>query len=241
LNGEKEKRMSTIFSSRRSYSRRLIIVNFAVLLFLVAVPVGAQTAIRVAPFRSVELHSGGEVILRHGSNQRVTLLKGDADCARVTTDGVGRLVIDKYSAQCHRKYDLQVEVVAPQFADVAVNDGGHISSVGYFPRQPAIRTAVRNGGSVDVRRIPADKVVASVAQGGRILVTPQTVLTASVANGGLITYWGEPRVEKSVQNGGAINKGTATDFHEPISEASTCVSEGSKPASGSGQRRSWIF
>jgi hypothetical protein len=210
-------------------------------MFVIAGPVAAQTVIRVSSFRSVELHSGGEVFLRHGSTQRVTLLKGDADCTRVTTDDAGRLVIEKYSAQCHRKYDLQVEVVAPQFAEVAVNDGGHINSIGDFPRQREIRTAVRNGGSVDIRSIPADTVIASVAQGGRILVTPQTVLTASVADGGQISYWGEPHVEKSIQHGGAINKGTAADLNEPLSEAPTCLSERSIPASTSGRRRSWIF
>jgi len=84
-------------------------------------------------------------------------------------------------------------------------------------------------------------VIASVAQGGRILVTPQTVLTASVADGGQISYWGEPRVEKSIQHGGAINKGTAADLNEPLSEAPTCLSERSTPASTSGRRRSWIF
>jgi hypothetical protein len=89
--------------------------------------------------------------------------------------------------------------------------------------------------------MPADRVIASVEQGGRILVTPQAVLSASVANGGQITYWGEPRVEKSIQNGGAINKGTAADLKEPLSEASTCVNERSTPAPASGRPRSWIF
>lgn len=233
--------MSSILKSGLSAPRTLGIANLVVLLFVAAVPVVAQTAIRVASFRSVELHNGGEVILRHGSTQRVTLLKGDADCARVMTDDAGRLVIEKYSAQCHRKYDLQVEVIAPHFADVAVNDGGHINSIGDFPRQEEIRTAVRNGGSVDIRSIPADRVIASVAQGGRILVTPQTVLSASVANGGQINYWGEPRVEKSIQHGGAINKGTATDLNEPGSETNSCVNERTTPVSTSGRRRSRIF
>ena len=233
--------MSTILQSRLNAPLALGIATLAVMLFVIAVPVAGQTPIRVAPFRSIELHSGGEVVLRHGATQRVTLLKGDADCARVMTDGAGRLVIEKYSAECHRKYDLQVEVVAPQFAEVAVNDGGHINSIGDFPRQPQIRTAVRNGGSVDLRSMPADKVIASVAQGGRILVMPQTMLTASVADGGQITYWGEPRVEKSIQHGGAVTKGTAADLNEPLSEGSTCVSERRTPAPTSGRRRSWIF
>jgi len=157
------------------------------------------------------------------------------------TDGAGRLVIEKYGFQCHRKYDLQLEVVAPEFAEVAVNDGGHINSIGDFPGQPEIRTAVRNGGSVDVRSIPADKVIASVEQGGRILVTPQTHLSASVADGGQIAYWGEPRVEKSIQHGGAINKGTDADLNEPGPETSTCVNERSTPASTSSCPRGRIF
>ena len=233
--------MPIILQCRLKSSRTSVIITLAVLLFVIAAPGAAQTVIRVAPFRAVALHSGGEVLLRHGTTQRVTLLKGDADCARVATDDAGRLVIEKYSPQCHRRYDLQVEVVAPQFEDVAVTDGGHISSFGDFPGQPEIRTAVRNGGSVDIRSIPVDKVFASVAEGGRILVMPQKLLTASIANGGQITYWGEPRVEKSIQHGGAINKGTAADLNEPGSEASTCVSESGTPASTSGRRRSRIF
>jgi putative autotransporter adhesin-like protein len=233
--------MSTTLKGRLNAPRAFGITSLGVLLFVIAVPVAAQTAIRVASFRSVELHSGGEVTLRHGSTQRVTLLKGDADCAKVTTDNAGRLVIEKYGAACHRKYDLQVEVVAPLFAEVAVNDGGHINSVGDFPRQPEIRTAVRNGGSVDLRSIPADRVIASVDQGGRILVTSQTLLSASVADGGKIAYWGEPRVEKSIQHGGAINKGTDADLNEPVSETSTCVNERNTPASTSGRPRGRIF
>src|SRR5215468_3453677 len=104
--------MSAILQRRLNSSGTLVITNLAVLLFVIAAPVAAQTVIRVAPFRSVELHSGGEVVLRHGATQRVTLLKGDADCAKVMTDGAGRLVIEKYGFQCHRKYDLQLEVVA---------------------------------------------------------------------------------------------------------------------------------
>ena len=232
--------MSTILK-RLNPPRTLGIAMLAVLLFVVAAPVAAQTAIPVGSFRSLELHSGGEVILRHASAHSVTLLKGDTDCAKITTDDVGRLLIEKYGAQCHRKYDLQVEVVAPNFAEVVVNDGGHINSIGDFPRQPEIRTAVRNGGSIDIRSIPVDRVIASVSQGGRILVTPQTALSATVANGGQIAYWGEPRVEKSVQNGGMINKGNAADLNEPLSDTSTCVNERSTPASTSGRRRSWIF
>jgi hypothetical protein len=233
--------MSTILKNSRKAKHMLGIANLAVLLFVIAIPVAAQKVIGVGSFRSLELHSGGEVILKHGSTQRVTLLKGDSDCAKVATNDAGRLVIEKYSVQCHRKYDLQIEVVAPNFTDVAVNDGGHINSIGDFPRQSEIRTAVRNGGNIDVRSMPADRVIASVEQGGRILVTPQAVLSASVANGGQITYWGEPRVEKSIQNGGAINKGTAADLKEPLSEASTCVNERSTPAPASGRPRSWIF
>lgn len=233
--------MSATLKDRLNGSRAFGIISLGILLFVIAVPVTAQTAIRVASFRSVELHSGGEVILRHGSTQRVTVLKGDAECAKVTTDDAGRLVIEKYSAQCHRKYDLQVEVVAPQFAEVAVNDGGHINSVGEFPRQLEIRTAVRNGGSVDLRSIPADRVIASVAQGGRILVTSQTLLSASIADGGQIAYWGEPRIEKSIQHGGAINKGTDADLNGPGSQTSTCVNERSTPAPTSGRPRGRIF
>ena len=233
--------MTCILKNRRQVGW-VVGFTLSILMFVMAGPISAQTVMRVGAFRSVELHSGGEVILRHGATQRVTLLKGDTGCARVGTHDGGRLLIEKYNGQCHHRYDLQVEIVAPEFAEVVVSDGGRLYSVGSFPRQREMRTAVRNGGSIDVRTIPADRIQASVEQGGRILVMPQTALSASVANGGQISYWGEPTIEKSIHNGGAVSKGSAAAGDGRDSDTSNCVTKPpSTPAVTSGQRRSWIF
>ena len=194
------------------------IVRLSALLVVVAAPVAAQTVVPVAPFRSVEMHDSGHVILRHGATQRVTLLKGSADCPHFTLADGERLVIDKYKGQCPRGYKLEIEIITPSVAEIVVADGGVIESRGSFPRQAEIKTAVRNGGTIDIRAIVTDRVTASVEEGGQVLTKPQITLSASIASGGRITYWGDAHVESSVRNGGAINKGTATEADKPLSE-----------------------
>jgi hypothetical protein len=205
-------------------SRIPAIVRLSALLIVVAAPAAAQTVVPVAPFRSVELHDGGHVILRHGATQRVTLLKGSTDCPHFTLADGDRLVIDKYKGrgiyqgQCPRGYELEIEIIMPDIAEIFVADGGTIESRGSFPRQAEIKTIVRNGGTIDIRTIVTDRVTASVEEGGRILTMPQVTLSASVASGGQITYWGDARIESSVRDGGTITKGTAAEADKPLSE-----------------------
>ena len=189
-----------------------------VIFLVVAAPVAAQTVISVAPFRSIELHDGGHVILRHGAAQTVTLLKGSLDCAQFTTSDGSRLVIDKYKEQCPGKYELEIEIVTPSIAEILVTDGGMIQSLDSFPAQAEIKTVVRNGGAIDIRTMAADKVAASVEEGGRIFAIPRIALLASIVNGGQISYWGDARIESSVRRGGAVTKGAADDADKPLSE-----------------------
>jgi hypothetical protein len=199
-------------------SRLPAIVRLSALLIVVAAPAAAQTTVPVAPFRSVEMHDGGHVILRHGATQRVTLLKGGVDCPRFTLADGDRLVIDKYKGQCSRGYKLEIEIITPYIDEIVASDGGVIQSRGSFPRQKEIEAAVRNGGTIDIRAIVTDRVTASVEEGGRILTKPQISLSASVASGGEITYWGDAHVESSVRNGGGVIKGTAAEADKPLSE-----------------------
>ena len=194
------------------------ISKLSVIVLVVAASVAAQTEVSVAPFRSIELHDGGHVILRHGATQTVTLLKGSMDCAQFTIADGGWLVIDKYKEQCPRKYELEIEIITPSIAEILVADGGRIQSRGSFPRQAEIKTVVRNGGTIDIRTMAADSFTASVEEGGRIFVMPRIALFASVINGGQITYWGDARVESSVRHGGAVTKGTADETDKPLSE-----------------------
>jgi hypothetical protein len=186
----------------------------------VAASVAAQTVVSVAPFRSIELHDGGHVILRHGETQSVTLLKGSMDCAQFAIADGDRLVIDKYKEQCPRKYEFEIEIITPSIAEILVADGGRIQSRDSFPRQAEIKTVVRNGGTIDIRTMVADSITASVEEGGRIFGMPRIALFANIIDGGQITYWGDARVESSVRHGGAVTKGTADEADKPLSELS---------------------
>jgi len=185
---------------------------------LTPAPAVVQTVVSLAPFSSVELHSGGTAILRYGPTQGVTFLKGSADCTDVTVADGGRLVIESYQHRCPRRHDLEIEIVTPDIARISVAEGGAIQSRGSFPRQAEIRLAVSNGGTIDVRSMAVDSVTASVDSGGRIFAMPQTAMIASVVDGGIITYWGDARVIKSVQGGGVVTRGTAADLDKPLAE-----------------------
>ena len=229
--------LRTIVNTLRVQAAVLFIVTAGSL----AVPVAAQQTISVARFRSVELRNGGSVILRSGQTQQVNLLTGNTDCVQINSDG-GVLVIDKNRGACRGKQQLEIEIVTPKVEEVSVANGGMLQSRGSFPRQAEIKATVTQGGRIDIRSITADRVTASVEQGGRILVTPQVVLSASVANGGQITYWGEPQIQKSIDHGGAISKGGADEADESISKAATCTGKPQTPsAPASGRPRSWIF
>ena len=198
----------------------LAVAQLSALVLTVSAPVSAQTVVPVEPFRSVELRGGGKAILRHGSTQRVTLLKGSTDYTRFTIADGGRLVIEKCEGRCPRGYDLEVEIVTADIDVILATDGGTIQSRGSFPRQAEIGAAVRDGGTIDIRSMALDRVTASVEEGGGIFTMPQIALSASIFNGGQITYWGDARVESSVRQGGVVIKGTAAEADKPLSELS---------------------
>jgi len=196
----------------------LAVIPLAVLGLAMGAPVVAQTVVPLAPFRSVTLRNGGEVILRHSSAQRVTLLKGSTNHTGATIVDGGRLVIDRCESKCPKGYELVVEVLTPEIADIMVMDGGTIRSRGSFPRQAELGVAVEDGGTIDLRSMTVDFVAAAVQDGGRIFIEPQRALVASIARGGGITYWGNPRVTSSVEHGGVVARGTAADADKPLLE-----------------------
>lgn len=194
----------------------LVVILWATHGLAMPAPVVAQTVIPLAPFRSVTLRGGGEVILRHASTQRVTLLKGSTDYSSATIADGGRLVIDRCQSDCPRGYELVVEVLIPEIGDIAVKDGGTIQSHGRFPRQTELGVAVNDGGTIDLRSMTVDVVTAAVQHGGRIFTAPQRALVAHIAQGGGITYWGNPQVTSSVEQGGVVVKGAAADADRPL-------------------------
>src|SRR5690349_1009427 len=79
----------------------------------------ARTVVPVDPFDSIEVQDGGHVLVRQGTPQRVTLVRGDLRGTRIAVDG-RRLVIDSY--ETHRHGDrLEIEVVTPELAAVSVS------------------------------------------------------------------------------------------------------------------------
>lgn len=181
-------------------------------------PLRAQTVVPLAPFRSVTLRGGGEVILRHGPTQRVTLLEGGEDCSRARIVDGDRLVIERLARECTRRHGPTVEVLTPEIAGLVVADGGTIQVRGGFPHQAEIEVAVHDGGTIDLRSLGVDRVNATVRHGGRIFTRPRRDLAASVSQGGNITYWENPRVRSSVRHGGVVMKGEAADAWKALVE-----------------------
>lgn len=166
----------------------------------------AAETINVAPFRSVELRDGGNVTLRAGASQRVTLVEGDTRFTHFTVEQDGQLVIEtRCNASCPRNYRLKIEIESPALHGLAVDEGGSIVAAGTFPAQAEFAAAVNEGGHVDARAISAGRVHAAVNEGGNIMVTASAQLVAAVNGGGVIQYWGNPSsIRRAINDGGVI-------------------------------------
>ena len=174
-------------------------------------------AVQAVGFHEVELRNGGEVVVRHGAGQRVSLVEGDRRTTRIATVN-GRLVIDRCAVRCPRGYRMRVEVVTPSLTALSVADGGSLEAAPGFPRQAAVAASVSSGGVLDIRALAAEDVTASVAHGGLIFTRPARRLSAAVAQGGAITYWGDPDVTRSVRHGGVVARGAAADEGRPLAD-----------------------
>ncbi len=188
--------------------RKPLLLGAAVAALLTAAA-SAQTVVPLAPFKSVGLSGGGEVILKHGTVQSVTLLKGSTQFTRLTVKDDGNLQIDACNNNCPHNYDLQIEIVSPAIAAVAISGGGSIHAEGAFPASPRLEAAVEGGGVIDARAIPAAKVDAAVDGGGAIKVSASASLNAAVSGGGEIKYWGNPSVQQAVSGGGSVSHASA--------------------------------
>ncbi len=175
-----------------------------ILLAAIAAPSAAATPVQVSNFDSVELRGGGQVMLRHGAQQRVTLVSGDPAMTRFTVDADGRLRIDACVRSC-RDYDLRVEIVTPDIEAVAIRGGGRIASDGRFPRRERLAAAISGGGAIDLASLEANHVAASVSGGGLIRINARENLAANVNGGGAITYLGDPTLVSSVNGGGSVS------------------------------------
>lgn len=167
----------------------------------------APKILSLPAFHSIELPSFGHVVLRSGSTQHVTLVKGSLIYSSLRVNGAGVLVVEKCRRTCPRDYQLEVEIELPSVAMLSVNDGGWIRARGTFPQQDAIELAASNGATIDARSIPVDRVTATVDQGGTIFTAARVSLDATVTHGGEIVYWGGARVTQSIEDGGSVEKG----------------------------------
>ena len=176
--------------------------------FAASVPVIAAEYVSVPEFRSVELRGGGDVTLRSGHAQRVTILEGSSQVTRFYVAQDGKLRIDACNGHCPRHYRLRVEIQSPRVPDVAVAGGGSIRALPGFPAQGKVAAAVDGGGAVDLRSLDASDVTAGVNGGGVISVRSRSSLTAAVNGGGAIRYWGNPAVTMAVHGGGSVQPGS---------------------------------
>jgi hypothetical protein len=174
-------------------------------LLALAAPAAAQTPVRVGAFDSLELRGGGEVVIRHGREQRVTLISGDPNLASIEVDRDGDLVIRPCRRSC-RNQRLKVEVVTPDLGAVAIHGGGVIRTEGAFPARGSLALAVNGGGILDARAIRADSVATAINGGGRIRTSPARTLAASIRGGGAVTYTGDPRTTVSINGGGTVTR-----------------------------------
>ena len=174
------------------------------LTFAVSVPALATEAIAVPPFQSIELRGGGDVQLRRGPVQRVTLVEGSSSFTSVRVVDRGRLRIDACNAQCPRNYRLNIVIESPTVPVLGLEGGGKIIAADGFSGQRQIVLAVNGGGVLDVSRVPAETATAAVNGGGEIKLRAIRTLTAAVNGGGLVRYSGNPRVTTAIRGGGAV-------------------------------------
>jgi len=164
------------------------------------------TVVPVGHFDSVGLSGGGHIVLRYGTTERVTLLKGSTQYTHVTVENGHDLKIDACNSDCPMQYDLEIEIVMPRVAAVAISGGGHVESAPGFPTQGMVEAAVHGGGSIDIRAINAADATAAVNGGGRIRLHSDKHLTAAVNGGGSIGYSGAAEVTSAVNGGGSVHR-----------------------------------
>jgi hypothetical protein len=182
------------------------LIPLFVLAFAASAPALAAEVVPVQPFRSVELHGGGDVTIVPGPVERVTLIQGSTRSTRMAVDADGKLVIDACYQQCPRNFDLQIRIESPRVPAVAIQGGGTIRASGGFAPQNELAAAVRGGGTIDLRPVDAIHVSAAVEGGGTIAVRPRSALAAAVRGGGEIRYSGNPQVSMAVAGGGDVRR-----------------------------------
>jgi len=183
---------------------KLIVAAAALLPLAVAIPgATAQTPISVGRFDAIELRGGGDLVIRHGAQQRVTLLQGDRNLAGFDIERGRTLVIRPCRSSC-RNQRLRVEVVTPRIDAIAIHGGGTIRAEGAFPAEANLAVAIGGGGTLDARAITGTNVAAAINGGGLIRTSASRSLAAVISGGGTISYRGNPEKTVAINGGGTV-------------------------------------
>jgi hypothetical protein len=182
-------------------------------LFLAALaasaPALAIETVPVSAFNSVQLRGGGEVVMRPGQVQRITILDGSSHFTHIYVERHGQLKIDACNERCPHRYRLRILIESPHMPPtLAVDGGGTIVAGPGLAEQRELTLAVAGGGLIDTRAAPSGVVTAAVNGGGQIKARPRSVLTAAVNGGGEIRYWGNPVVTSAMSGGGNVRPGS---------------------------------
>lgn len=186
-----------------SVSRLSAAIAFAALLS----PAFAGADVHVPAFSAINTHGGAGVILRHGAQQRVTVLKGDLNTSQIGVNGNSLDIEGCHSwTGCPWGYHLELEVVSPNVEAIEAHGGGAVHAEGEFPQQAHLSLQAHGGGAIDTRAIPVEHVEAKAHGGGAIRLKALKSLKAEASGGGAITYTGNPQqVSSSAHGGGAIS------------------------------------
>src|SRR3954453_23270789 len=111
-----------------------------VLPIAIAAPAMATESVAVPAFQSLQLRGGGEVTVRPGPVQRVTVVEGSAQISHFRVARDGPLRIDVCDGSCPRHYRLRVEVQSPTVPDLAIAGGGLIQAASGFAAQRQLST-----------------------------------------------------------------------------------------------------
>ena len=183
-------------------------VGIFLLSLAVSAPAMAVEVVPVPQFQAIELRGGGELQLRQGPVQRVTLLDGSRQFTNVSVEREGKLRIDACNARCPQRYRLRILVESPRIPRTLAVSGGGTITASSGTAEKELTLAVSGGGLIDTRAVAAEVVTAAVNGGGQINARPRNVLTAAVNGGGEVRYWGNPVVTSAIQGGGNVRPGS---------------------------------
>jgi hypothetical protein len=177
----------------------------ALLAMALAAPASAATTVPVEAFEGVRLVGGGEVRLRHGPVQQVSLIAGSTAVSSFRVENGKSLVIRACEKGC-RNYKLVVEIVTPRIDAVAITGGGSIVSGTGFGAQANLAASITGGGMLVLDSVPVRTVAASIKGGGVIRTDARGSLAVSILGGGSVTYLADPATTVAINGGGNVSR-----------------------------------